>query len=100
MPSKEQRRSRNDQDQDLHQKWSADPEYLDEYNQLKEEFEIAKALIEARVSAGLTQAEVAEKMNTTQSVIARLESGKANPSTGTLEKFAEATGKKLQIRFV
>ncbi|WP_017326270.1 helix-turn-helix domain-containing protein [Synechococcus sp. PCC 7336] len=86
--------------QDLHQKWSADPEYLAEYQQLGEEFEIAKALIEARVSAGLTQAEVAKRMKTTQSVIARLEGGRSNPSTGTLEKFAAATGKKLQIRFV
>ncbi|WP_017326083.1 helix-turn-helix domain-containing protein [Synechococcus sp. PCC 7336] len=66
--------------QELHQKWSVDSDYQAEYDKLNEEFEIAKALIQARVSADLTQAEVARRMQTTQSVIARLEGGKGNPS--------------------
>lgn len=86
--------------QDLHKQWLSDPEYREEFDRLGEEFAVAQALSEARVSAGLTQSEVAQRMNTTQSAIARLEGGKGNPSTSTLEKFAQATGKKLLIRFV
>ncbi len=50
-------------------------------------------------TAGLTQAQLAERMNTTQSVVARLESGHAHPSTKTLERIARSTGTRLRIRF-
>ena len=63
------------------------------------QFEIARALIEARRSAGFTQAELAARMKTTQSAVARLESGRIPPSTRTLEKVAKATGTRLRIRF-
>ncbi len=56
-------------------------------------------MIEARAAAGLTQQQLAERMHTTQTVIARLESGKVKPSTRTLEKFAAATGMRLRISF-
>ena len=49
--------------------------------------------------AGLTQEQVAQRMNTTQTVVARLESGKTKPSTRTLERFAQATGARLKISF-
>lgn len=55
--------------------------------------------IEARAAAGLTQQQLAERMQTTQTVIARLESGKVKPSARTLEKFAAATGMRLRIKF-
>ena len=48
-------------------------------------------IIAARKRARLTQAELAARMNTTQSVVARLESGRSHPSTNTLEKVATAT---------
>ena len=60
---------------------------------------MASALIEARARAGLTQEEVAARMQTTQTVIARLESGRTKPSTRTLERFAAATGMRLRILF-
>ena len=60
---------------DLHEKWLEDPAYREEYERLGPEFELARALIEARAGAGLTQAELALRMGTTQSVIARLEFG-------------------------
>jgi hypothetical protein len=67
---------------DLHQRWLKDPEYREEYERLGPEFELARALIEARSRAGLTQAQLADRMRTTQSVIARLESGRGrNPRT-------------------
>jgi ribosome-binding protein aMBF1 (putative translation factor) len=76
-----------------------DPELRAEYEELEPEFALASALIEASGRAGMTQAQVAEAMGTTQAVIARLEGGRVKPSTRTLERFAEATGTRLRIRF-
>ena len=59
----------------------------------------ARSLIEARTGAGLTQAQLAERMETTQSVVARIESGRVHLSTRTLEKFARGTGTRLKINF-
>ncbi|MDE0392733.1 MAG: helix-turn-helix transcriptional regulator [Rhodospirillales bacterium] len=84
---------------DLHDKWSREPDYREVYDRLGPEFELSRSLIEARTRAKLTQAELAERMHTTQSVIARLESGRNRPSTRTLEKIARATGTKLRISF-
>ncbi|HMD83576.1 MAG TPA: helix-turn-helix transcriptional regulator, partial [Terriglobia bacterium] len=53
----------------------------------------------ARNRVGLTQAELARKMGTTQPVLARLEGGRAHPSMRTLERLARATGTRLLIRF-
>lgn len=83
----------------LHKNWMKDPRYRREYRALAEEFSLVGALIEARTRAGLTQEQVATRMNTTQAVIARLESGGSKPSTRTLERFAEATGSRLRITF-
>ncbi|WP_234196912.1 MULTISPECIES: helix-turn-helix domain-containing protein [Pseudacidovorax] len=84
---------------DLHGKWSKDPAYREAYDALEEEFALAEAIAEARAAAGLTQAEVAERMQTTQSNIARMEAGRSSPSTRTLEKFAHAIGARLKISF-
>ncbi len=83
----------------LHKKWLRAPAYREAYDELAPEFRLARALIEARANAGLTQAQLAERMQTTQSVVARLESGRAHPSTRTLEKFAQAAGMRLKISF-
>ena len=84
---------------DLHEEWSRDPDYRAAYDRLGPEFEFSRSLIEARTRAKLTQAELAERMKTTQSVVARLESGRAYPSARTLEKIARATGTRLRISF-
>lgn len=84
---------------DLHDRWMADPEYRGAYDDLAPEFEVARAMIEARSRAGLTQADLAAKMQTTQSVIARLEGGHSLPSTRTLQRLADATGSRLRIKF-
>ena len=84
---------------DLHEEWSQEPEYREAYDRLGTEFELTRALIEARTGAGFTQAELAERMETTQSVVARLESGRDQLSTRTLEKIARATGTRLRISF-
>ena len=83
---------------DLHKSWLKDPDYKCEYEGLEEEFSLVASLIEARSRAGLTQEELAKRMNTTQAVIARLEGGTHMPSTRTLEKFAKATGSRLAVK--
>jgi ribosome-binding protein aMBF1 (putative translation factor) len=83
----------------LHKKWMEDPGYAAAYAALEGEFSIASALIKARSDAGLTQEALAKRMGTTQTVIARLESGRALPSTRTLAKLADATGHRLRIAF-
>ena len=79
--------------------WRKDPDFMREYDALEEEFALATALIMARSDAGLTQEELAQRMGTTQSVIARLEGGKSRPSTTTLARVAKATGTRLRVSF-
>ena len=79
--------------------WRKDPAYKKDYDALEEEFALADAFIRARARADLTQEQVAERMATTQAVIARLESGRVKPTTRTLERFARATGTRLRIAF-
>jgi transcriptional regulator with XRE-family HTH domain len=84
---------------DLHKKWMKDPQYAEEYNALEEEFALAAAVAKARSRAGLSQSELARRMKTTQSTVARLDSGRGLPSTRTLDRFAKATGHRLKITF-
>ncbi len=79
--------------------WRKYPDYVKAYNALEDEFSLAAEMIRARANAGLTQEQLAQRMNTTQAVIARLESGRVKPSTRTLERLAAATGMKLRISF-
>lgn len=84
---------------DMHKRWMKEAEYRKAYNALEEEFALAKAVIDARNRAGLTQVELARKMGTTQPVVARLEGGRTRPSMRTLERLAKATGSRLLIGF-
>jgi len=84
----------------LHERWMrADPAYRQQYAALEPEFALIEAMLRARSHAGLTQAQLARRMGTTQAVIARLESGRTKPSTRTLERLAKATGMRLRISF-
>ena len=78
-------------------RWMKEPGFKAGYEALEEELSIASVLIEARTRAKLTQIELAEKMGTSQSTIARLESGNAKPSLSTLRRLAKATGTQLKI---
>lgn len=66
---------------------------------LEDEFALAQLFIQARADARLTQAELAERMKTSQACVARLGSGKEKPSTPTLTRFANATGHRVVIQF-
>lgn len=81
------------------EKLKKDPNFMREYNALEDEFWLANLFITARATAGLTQQQVADRMNTSQAFIARLESGRQNPSTTTLQRFAEATGHRCVFSF-
>ena len=72
------------------------------YDDLAQEFEILDAVLKARAESGLTQAEVAERIGTTQSAIARLESAALthSPSISTLQKYAHAIGYRVEVRLV
>jgi transcriptional regulator with XRE-family HTH domain len=85
--------------EEVAKEWMKDPAFLAEYSALEHQFAMASAFIKARGNANMTQEEVAQAMGTTQAVVARLESGRAKPSTRTLERFAEATGTRLRISF-
>ena len=80
-------------------KWRKTSAFRKEYAALESEFALAAAMLAARSHAGLTQAQLARKMATTQAVVARWEGGRVKPSTRTLEKLASATGTKLVIAF-
>jgi len=73
-----------------------------EYDQLGEEFAFLDQFLKARSAAGLTQTEIAERIGTTQSAIARLESGSGKylPSLDTLQKYAQALDCHLELRLV
>lgn len=81
---------------DIKHKWMKDPEFVEEYEALAPEFAVARTLISARSQAGMTQADVAEKMNVTQSRIAKMEGG-INVSVEALQRYAIATGTTLKI---
>jgi len=81
-------------------KMLADREVQRAYAALDEEFALARELITARVRAGFTQAELARRMGTTQSAIARLESGARLPSVKTLLRFAKATDSRPIIKLL
>ena len=72
------------------------------YNDLREEFAFLDEVLKARAQSGLSQSDVAARLGTTQSAIARLESAatKHSPSIATLSRYANALGYKLEIRLV
>lgn len=82
----------------LEAKLLADPAVRAEFDALTPEYEIARMLITARAQAGLSQSEVAARMDTTQSVIARMESGRRMPNLRTVERYAKAVGGRLSLR--
>ena len=78
-------------------KWQKDAAYRQAYDALEEEFAIMSALIKARTAAGLSQSELAKRMNTTQPAIARLEGGAHRASLTTIRNYAAATGHRVKI---
>ena len=84
----------------LKKRMLSDREVREAYDAMSGEFELARELIAARTRAGLTQAELAKRMGTTQSAVARMESGRQLPSLKTLHRYAAATGTRPLVRLV
>ena len=84
---------------DLHRRWKKGKDYSAAYDALDKEFQLARVLIAARIRAGLSQTQLARRMKTSQSYVARIEGGRVRPSTDALERFAHATGTRLRITF-
>ena len=77
---------------------SKDPEFKAEYERGEPIFGIIFDLIDARREAGLTQRQVAARMKTSQSVVARIESLSLIPTFETLARYAEACGKRIEMQ--
>jgi DNA-binding XRE family transcriptional regulator len=93
-----------DHDADFRHQLLSDPEVKAAFDATAMKYAVLNAILTARREAGLTQTQVAERMGTKPSAIARLESalasGKHSPSIDTLHKYATAIGKKLEITLV
>ena len=81
------------------QKLLKNPEFKKLYDESQPEFEIAKDVIRARIENKITQKELAKRLNTTQSVISRLEQGESSPSISFLKRVAAALNTTLQVQF-
>jgi len=87
---------------ELKERALARPDVKAEYDGLKEEFAVLGEFLKVRTAVGLTQAEMAQRIGTTQSAIARLESGRGKPSPSlvTLQKYANALGYHVELKLV
>ncbi len=75
------------------------PGFKEALEETRLEYEIARALIKARIEKGLTQAEIAKRMNTKQSVISRVENARTIPSLSFLKRLAGVLDASLQVHF-
>ena len=85
---------------DLKKRLLKDADFREEYARADEEFALIETLIRARTAARLTQGEVARRLGTTRSAVARLEGACVSPSIATLRCYAEATGTRLTVALV
>lgn len=77
-----------------------DPEFAQAYSDIQPEMNVIRALIDARISQGLTQKELSEKTGIAQAEISRLENGTRNPSIRLLQRLADGMDMVLQVTFV
>lgn len=77
-----------------------DPTFRKEWEAERSERELGRQIIQARIDSNLSQRVLAQKANTTQAVISRIESMSVSPSIQLVDRIARAFGKTLQIKFV
>ena len=85
---------------DLKARFMEGAEFHEKYARVDEEYALVEELVPARTAAKLTQAELARRLGTTQSAIARVEGARVSPSFATLRRYAEATGTRLTVGLV
>lgn len=76
-----------------------DPAFRETLTETELEYQVARALIEARLKNGLTQAQLAKRLKTTQSVISRAENAIGLPSLTYLKRISQALDTKLHVYF-
>ena len=76
-----------------------DPKFKAEWEALEPEYQIALMIIKARQEESITQQELAKRAGLGQASLSRIETGKVSPDIATLQKIANAVGKKLVLRF-
>lgn len=86
--------------QELTNELMQDPEFKKEYEAIQPEMDITRAILDARIQAGLTQSQLSERSGISQADISRLENGTRNPSLALLKRLAEAMDSTLRIEFV
>lgn len=82
----------------LHRHDMRDPKFRAAYEALQPKYDLIRAILDARIKKGVTQAEVARRAGTTQSAIARFESGAGNPTLEFLSKVSAAVGARIEVR--
>ncbi len=86
--------------QELTDELMQDPEFVKEYEAIQPEVNITRAILDARINAGMTQMELSQKSGISQADISRLEKGTRNPSLNLLKRLAEAMDSTLSIEFI
>ena len=86
--------------QELTNELMQDPEFVKEYEAIQSEVNITRAILDARINAGMTQVELSQKSGISQADISRLEKGTRNPSLNLLKRLAEAMDSTLSIEFI
>lgn len=86
--------------QELTNELMQDPEFVKEYEAIQPEVNIKRAILDARINAGMTQVELSQKSGISQADISRLENGTRNPSLNLLKRLAEAMDSTLSIEFI
>ena len=76
---------------------ASDAEFNKDFDEGYQAFKIGALLKQAREASGLTQEEIAEKLNTKKSAISRIENHAEDIKLSTLEKFAAVLGQKIEI---
>ena len=84
--------------EDMKREALRNPEFRKAYNALAPKYALINAMLDARNKKGMTQAEIARRAGTTQSAIARFESGRSNPTLEFASRLSSAVGAKLEIR--
>lgn len=77
-----------------------DPEFKEEYENMSPEFDIIRAMIEARKEQNITQKELSERTGITQADISRIENGTRNPSLDMIKRLAKGMGMRLKLEFI
>lgn len=77
-----------------------DEEFKKEYDNLQPEFDVIRAIVDARVSQNLTQKQLAERSGINQADISKLENGTRNPSINLLKRLADGMDMALKIEFI